>query len=82
MCGTLNSQKRRRTRVVGIFPNECPLLRLVTGVIIGISEEWETGKIHLQSESKKNTTELTVTRCDRQGFRALGAIYLRYRGLR
>ena len=52
--------------MVGIFPNESLLLRLVTGVIIGISEEWETGKIHLQSESKKNTTELTVTRCDRK----------------
>ena len=53
MCGTLNSQIKRRTRVVGLFPNESPLLRLVTGVIIEISEEWETGKIHLQPETKK-----------------------------
>ncbi len=27
--------------------------RLVTGVIIEISEEWETGKIYLQPETKK-----------------------------
>ena len=53
MCGTLNSQNRRRTRVVGLFANESPLLRLVTGVIIGSSGEWETGKIHLQSKRKK-----------------------------
>jgi putative transposase len=53
MCETLNSQIKRRTRVVGLFPNESSLLRLVTGVIIEISEEWETGKIHLQPETKK-----------------------------
>jgi hypothetical protein len=48
-----NSQIKRRTRVVGLFPNESSLLRLVTGVIIEISEEWETGKIYLQPETKK-----------------------------
>ena len=37
----------------GLFPNESSLLRLVTGVIIEISEEWETGKVHLQPETKK-----------------------------
>jgi transposase-like protein len=53
MCETLNSQIKRRTRVVGLFPNESSLLRLVTGVVIEISEEWETGKIYLQPETKK-----------------------------
>jgi transposase-like protein len=52
MCETLNSQIKRRTRVVGLFPNEASLLRLVTGVIIEISEEWETGKIYLQPQTK------------------------------
>ena len=50
---SVNSQIKRRTRVVGLFPNESSLLRLVTGVVIKISEEWETGKIYLQPETKK-----------------------------
>ena len=52
MCETLNSQIKRRTRVVGLFPNESSLLRLVTGILMEISEEWETGKIYLQPETK------------------------------
>ena len=47
-CETLNSQIKRRTRVVGLFPNEDSLLRLVTGVIIEISDTWETGKTYLK----------------------------------
>jgi len=47
-CETLNSQIKRRTRVVGLFPNEDSLLRLVTGVLIEISETWETGKAYLK----------------------------------
>ncbi len=55
MCETLNSQIKRRTRVVGLFPNEASLLRLVTGVIIEISEEWETGKVYLNSKSTETS---------------------------
>lgn len=47
-CETLNSQIKRRTRVVGLFPNEDSLLRLVTAVLIEISETWETGKVYLK----------------------------------
>ena len=46
-CETLNSQIKRRTRVVGLFPNEDSLLRLVSAVLIEISETWETGKSYL-----------------------------------
>ena len=45
---TLNSQIKRRTRVVGLLPNEACLLRLVTAVLIEISETWETGKSYLK----------------------------------
>ena len=34
--------------VVGLFPSEESLLRLVTGVLIEISETWETGKAYLK----------------------------------
>ena len=46
-CETLNNQIKRRTRVVGLFPSEESLQRLVTAVLIEISEAWETGKIYL-----------------------------------
>ena len=46
-CENVNGQIKKRTRVVGLFPNEESLLRLVTGVLIEISESWETGKTYL-----------------------------------
>ncbi len=41
---------RRRTRVAGIFPNEASCLRLVSALLMEISETWETGKIYLSLE--------------------------------
>jgi transposase-like protein len=38
---------RRRTRVAGIFPNEASCLRLVSALLMEISETWETGRIYL-----------------------------------
>jgi transposase-like protein len=46
-CENVNGQIKKRTRVVGLFPSEESLLRLVTGVLIEISESWETGKAYL-----------------------------------
>lgn len=46
-CENVNGQIKKRTRVVGLFPSEESLLRLVTGVLIEISETWEIGKIYL-----------------------------------
>jgi hypothetical protein len=39
--------KPTESAVVGLFQSEDSLLRLVTGVLIEISETWETGKIYL-----------------------------------
>ena len=41
---------RRRTRVASIFPNEASCLRLVSAVLMEISETWETGRIYLSFE--------------------------------
>ena len=41
---------RRRTRVARIFPNEPSCLRLVSAVLMEISESWETGKVYLSLE--------------------------------
>ena len=43
----VNQEIKRRTRVARLFPNAASCLRLVTAVVIEISEEWETGKAYL-----------------------------------
>lgn len=43
----VNEEIRRRTRVAGIFPNDASCLRLVSAVLMEISEDWETGKVYL-----------------------------------
>lgn len=43
----LNQEIRRRTRVVGIFPNEAACVRLVSAILMEVSEEWEAGKTYL-----------------------------------
>jgi len=49
---SINNQVRRRTRVAGLFPNEASLLRLVSAVLMEISEEWETGRRYLPRENE------------------------------
>jgi putative transposase len=44
MLERLNRELKRRTRVATLFPNEAALLRLVSALLVEISEEWETGK--------------------------------------
>ena len=43
----LNKQIRRRTRVVGIFPNPASALRLITAVLVEIHDEWVTDQQYL-----------------------------------
>ncbi len=43
----VNKEIRRRTRVATIFPNDASCLRLISAVLMEISEEWETGWIYL-----------------------------------
>jgi transposase-like protein len=38
-----NRELKRRTRVATLFPNEASLLRLVTAVLVEVSDDWETG---------------------------------------
>ena len=40
----INREIRRRTRVVGVFPNEASCLRLISAILMEISEEWQIGK--------------------------------------
>lgn len=43
----VNKEILRRTRVATLFPNEDSCLRLVSAVLMEISEEWETGRTYL-----------------------------------
>jgi transposase-like protein len=47
VCERLNKEIRRRTRVATLFSNEKACLRLVSAVVMEISEEWETGRAYL-----------------------------------
>ena len=47
----INKEILRRTRVATLFPNEESLLRLVSAVLVEISEEWKTGRRYLTPES-------------------------------
>lgn len=53
----LNKEIKRRTRVATLFLNEAALLRLVSAVLMEISEEWETGKIYLRMENSGLVTQ-------------------------
>jgi transposase-like protein len=43
----LNKEVKRRTRVATMFPNEASCLRLVSAVLMEISDEWFSGKAYL-----------------------------------
>ena len=43
----VNREIKRRTKVAGIFPSAASCERLVTGVLIEISEGWEMGSVYL-----------------------------------
>jgi putative transposase len=47
----LNREIRRRTRVAVLFPNTASCLRLVTAIIMEISEEWQTGRIYIRLDN-------------------------------
>jgi len=48
----INREIKRRTRVASIFPNEASCLRLVSAILMEISEEWESGKAYLTMDKQ------------------------------
>ncbi len=43
----VNKEIKHRTRAAGLFPNEASCLRLVSAILMEISEDWQTGKCYL-----------------------------------
>ncbi len=48
----VNKEVRRRTRVASLFPSEESCLRLVSAVLMEISDEWEAGRAYLTFENE------------------------------
>lgn len=51
MIERLNKEIRRRTRVVGIFPNEASYMRLVCSYILEYAEDWAYERVYLSPDS-------------------------------
>lgn len=54
MLERLNRELRRRTIVATLFPNEASLLRLLSAVLMELSEEWESAKEPYLPINKQN----------------------------
>ena len=63
----LNAEIKRRTRVVGIFPNDASIARLVTAVVVEAHDEWAVSERRYLSEesmAKLNQPAPEVTIAD------------------
>ncbi len=47
----LNREIRRRTRVAMLFPNEASCLRLVSAIVMEISDEWQTSRTYIRLDN-------------------------------
>lgn len=58
----LNAEIERRTDVVGIFPNEAAIVRLVGATMLEQNDEWSLQRRHMQLEGLQAFSDIAPTR--------------------
>jgi transposase-like protein len=51
MAEVINRELKRRTRVIGIFPNEASLLRISSALLKEVDERWLEGRAYLNMDA-------------------------------
>jgi transposase-like protein len=69
MLERLHEEMNRRTRVARLFPNEASLLRLVSAIVIEISEEWIAGKRYLNMNAENENADKNVNSNKKRNYR-------------
>lgn len=58
----LNAEVKRRTNVVGIFPNDASIVRLVGAMMMEQSDEWSLNRRYMQLEGLQTLCDTAPTR--------------------
>ena len=53
----VNAEMKRRTDVVGIFPNEAAIVRLVEALMLEQNDEWQLQRRYMQLEGLKTVSD-------------------------
>ena len=58
----LNAEIKRRTNVVGIFPNDASITRLVGAMMLEHNDEWSLNRRYMQPEGLQTLSDTVPTR--------------------